>query len=69
MARIRFIGDSPSCAWFGIGFTRGVWEDAGALTPEQLAMVEANPTFEVDAAWTPPKPSKAKTPSAASLKV
>jgi len=48
MARIRFIGDSPGCAWLGVSFTNGQWIDDHGLDAADLARVKANATFEVD---------------------
>ena len=45
--RIRFIGDSPTCAWLGVSFVKGEWTDH-RLDAEQLARVEAHPHFEID---------------------
>ncbi|MDB5483047.1 MAG: hypothetical protein JWO83_4100 [Caulobacteraceae bacterium] len=55
MARIRFIGDSDTCAWLGVGFLRGEWVADHNLSEAQLARVIEHPHFEVEAAQKPAK--------------
>jgi hypothetical protein len=57
MARVRFIGDSPTCVWLGIRFTRSHWVESRDVDPADLERLKAHPHFEVaDADATPPAP-------------
>lgn len=53
--RIRFIGDSETCAWLGANFVRNEWVDH-SLDPDQLARVVEHPHFELEGAAKPAKP-------------
>jgi len=55
MARVRFVGDSASCAWLGVKFQRGEWVAEHGLGPDQLARIAGHPHFEVDAGPATPK--------------
>jgi hypothetical protein len=55
--RIRFVGDSETCAWLGVNFKRGEWADH-QLDADQLARVAEHPHFDLEppaAARPPPK--------------
>ena len=58
MARIRFVGDSETCAWLGVTFVNGKWVEDHNLDAEQLARVADHPHFEV-ATVDKPAPRKA----------
>jgi len=47
MIRIRFTGGDDYCEVFDHGFMPGEWVGVRDLTPEQVAKLAANPTFEV----------------------
>ncbi|HLZ84881.1 MAG TPA: hypothetical protein VKQ54_15060 [Caulobacteraceae bacterium] len=48
MARIRFVGDSATCAWLGVKFRHGEWVAEHGLGADQLARLRRHPHFEVD---------------------
>jgi len=57
MSRIRFVGDSPTCAWLGVNFMRGEWITHHALDAEQLSRLADHPHFEVARGSADPRPS------------
>jgi hypothetical protein len=56
MAKIRFIGDSVTCAWLGVSFTHGEWVIDHDLDDEQLARVALHPHFELEGLEPAAKP-------------
>ena len=56
MARIRFVGDSATCAWLGVKFQQGEWIAEHGLGPDALARVVGHPHFEVEGAPAKTKP-------------
>jgi hypothetical protein len=57
MPRIRFVGDSETCAWLGVNFERDEWVADHGLGPEEIERVTGHPHFEVEST---PKPGKPK---------
>lgn len=51
MARLRFMApghDHQVCEAFGREFPHSAWVEASDMDPEHLALLTANPTFELD---------------------
>lgn len=59
MARIRFVGDSATCAWLGVTFQHGEWIAEHGLDADQLARLRRHPHFEVASPAQPPAGKKA----------
>ncbi len=55
MARIRFVGDSATCAWLGVKFQHGEWIAEHGLGPDELARVAAHRDFEIEVEGAPAK--------------
>lgn len=60
MARIRFVGDSPTCAWLGVKFQHGEWLAEHGLDSDQLARLRRHPHFEVEVPVASPAPTFAE---------
>jgi hypothetical protein len=55
MQRIRFVGDSATCAWLGVTFERDKWVPDHGLAPDDLDRVAKHPHFEVEGVAKTPK--------------